>query len=329
MSLRLEVKTEAQSWPLAGTFAISRGAKTVADVLVVTVSDGEITGSGECVPYGRYGETMDSVQAQLEAVKHIECEADELDLLSARLAAGAARNAFDCALWDYRAKRSGQRVWSLAGLDTPQPVTSAFTLSLDSPEKMAEAAALNASRPLLKMKLAGDGDLERVAAVREQAPNAILIVDANEGWKPEQIEPMSLGLAELGVAMVEQPVHADEDHVLADLEHPLPFCADESCHTRDGLHALKTRYEFVNIKLDKTGGLTEALALREEARAAGFRIMVGCMMGTSLAMAPALLVAQGAEFVDLDGPLWMAKDRVPGLSFYGSVVSPPSPDVWG
>jgi L-Ala-D/L-Glu epimerase len=326
---RLRLDVDVESWPLAGTFAISRGAKTAADVVVVTLSDGEHVGRGESVPYAHYGESMASVVEQLR-----ECASNltlglEPSGAQGLLPAGAARNALDCALWDLTARRTGQRVWSLAGLAQPEPVTTAYTLSLDSPEKMGAAAALNAHRPLIKLKLAGEGDIERVTAVRENAPESTLIVDANEGWRPEQVEPMAHGLAELGVAMVEQPVPANEDEVLARLAHPLPFCADESCHTREGLEQLAGRYEFVNIKLDKTGGLTEALALRDAARAQGFRIMIGCMLGTSLGMAPAVLLAQGAEFVDLDGPLWIAKDRQPGLRYDVSRVDPSTQELWG
>lgn len=326
---QVTLTVRSESWPLAGTFAISRGAKTTAEVVVVEVTDGEHRGLGECVPYTRYGESMASVLAQLNGIagrlRPGAVAADAQGLLPA----GAARNALDCALWDLAAKRTGERVWTLAGEPSPGSVTSAYTLSLDTPEAMGRAALANAQRPLMKLKLAGDGDLDRVSAVREAAPDTALIVDANEGWRPDQVEPMAAALADLGVSLVEQPVPADDDAILAELVHPVPFCADESCHTSEGLEQLVGRYEFINIKLDKTGGLTEALALRDAGLAAGFRIMVGCMLGTSLGMAPALLVAQRAEFVDLDGPLWMARDREPGLHYDGSVVSPPEISLWG
>jgi L-alanine-DL-glutamate epimerase-like enolase superfamily enzyme len=326
-TLRLEAHTE--SWPLAGSFTISRGTKTTAEVVVLEISDGAHSGRAECVPYARYGESMDGVLAQLADLNgKLAGDVSPADAQSA-LPAGAARNALDCALWDLTAKRFGQRVWTLAEEPVPEPVTTAYTLSLDTPENMGAAARASAHRPLIKLKLAGDGDLERVSAVRENAPDATLIVDANEGWRVDQVEHMAAALARLGVAMVEQPLRVGEDDILGELSHPLPFCADESCHTREGLERLAGRYEFINIKLDKAGGLTESLALRDAGLAAGFRVMVGCMMGTSLGMAPAFLIAQGAEFVDLDGPLWMAQDRKPGLRYDGSIVSAPDAALWG
>jgi L-alanine-DL-glutamate epimerase-like enolase superfamily enzyme len=244
--------------------------------------------------------------------------------------AGAARNAIDAALWDLEAKASGTSVWALADIRTqPHTIVTAYTISLDTPEKMGEAAAEHATRPLLKLKLTGEGDLERVEAVRQGAPNAKLIVDANEGWGVEHLAQYSPALAALGVALIEQPLPAGQDAALASVSHPVPLCADESCHTTEDLDALAGRYEFVNIKLDKTGGLTEALRLKAAARERGFKIMVGCMVGSSLAMAPALLVAQDAELVDLDAPLLLARDRQPGLRYEGSLVFPPKPNLWG
>ncbi|MBT6274617.1 MAG: dipeptide epimerase [Chromatiales bacterium] len=323
------MSVEHQTWPLKGTFSISRGSKTVSEVVMAQVSDGEHTGRAECVPYARYGESIESVIAQLNGCAGaLGFDADPR-VSQHLLPAGAARNALDCALWDLYAKQQGSSVWCLAGLAEPQTVTTVYTLSLDTPENMGAAAKAQTARPLMKLKLAGEGDLERVAAVRENAPDSRLIVDANEGWQPSQVESFAAALADLGVSMVEQPLHSDADAVLADIAHPLPFCADESCHTREGLEQLVGRYDLVNVKLDKTGGLTEALALCERARELGFGVMVGCMMGTSLGMAPGVLIAQGAEYVDLDGPLWMAKDRVPPLAYAGSVVSPANPDLWG
>ena len=253
---------------------------------------------------------------------------DRLDLQN-KLTSGAARNALDCAFWDLEAKRTGTSVRQLLGLPPLQPLTTAYTLSLDTPEKMGQAAAQQANRPLLKIKLAGSGDLERITAIRQNAPNARLIVDANEGWQATMVEPFSAELAALGVTLIEQPLPAGADAVLADLDHPVPLCADESCHTAADIAALVGRYDLVNIKLDKTGGLTQALALIQAARTAGLGIMVGCMVGTSLGMAPAVLLAQEADYVDLDGPLLLAQDRDHGLRYTGSVVHPPSPALWG
>lgn len=317
-------------FPIRGTFAISRGSKTESHVVTVTLRDGDAVGRGECVPYPRYDESVDSVMAQIEAMRAaIEAGIDRA-ALDARMPAGAARNAVDCALWDLEAKRRGVRAWTLAGLPEPTGIVTAYTLSLDTPTAMGTAAAGARERPLLKLKLAGDGrDVERVAAVRRHAPEARLIVDANEGWRPADLAPLLREMAALRVELVEQPLPAGDDAALAEVERAVPVCADESCHTRDRLAELAGRYDAVNIKLDKTGGLTEALALATEARARGLAVMVGCMLGTSLAMAPALLVATGAKVVDLDGPLLLARDRQPGLVFDGSVIRPPVPALWG
>jgi len=324
---RLTVRRE--SWPLAQVFTISRGSRTTAEVVVAEVIDGPYRGRGESVPYARYGETVDAVQTAIEAMApEIGAGIDRVEL-QAKMPAGAARNALDAALWDIEAKSTGKSVCRLAGLDAPGPLVTAYTISLDTAEAMGRAAAAEAARPLLKIKLTGEGDLERVRAIRAAAPGSRLIVDANEGWSAEQFERYAPDLAGLGVALIEQPLPADEDEALAHLPHAVPVCADESCHTRDGLDRLVGRYEFINIKLDKTGGLTEALALAVAARAQGFRLMVGCMIGTSLAMAPATLVAQQAEFVDLDAPLLLARDRQPGLRYDGSTLYPPKPVLWG
>ncbi len=325
----IDLNVTNESWPLAEVFTISRGSKTAADVVVVELKGGPHIGRGECVPYARYGETVDGVIASLEGVRSALSGDVTRQQIQSLLKPGAARNALDCAFWDLDAKRSGAPVWELAGLAKPGPLVTAFTLSLDTPEKMAAAASRNATRPLMKLKLTGEGDLERVAAVREAAPNTDLIVDANEGWSVEMVEPFSTDLAKHGVKMIEQPLPAADDRMLADVSHPVPLCADESAHTSAELDALIGRYDVINIKLDKTGGLTEALVLRKAAEAAGLQIMIGCMVGTSLAMAPAVLVGQGAAFVDLDGPLLLAKDRVDGLEFVGSTLQPPTPALWG
>lgn len=327
MSRRLDVRLE--SWPLKGTFRISRGAKTEAHVVVAEIAEGHHAGRGEAVPYPRYDETPVGTRDEIEGLRAaIEGGLDRADLQAA-LPAGAARNALDCALWDLEAKLSGRPAWVLAGLEAPRPCITAVTLSLDTPEKMGEAAARHAALPLLKLKVTGEGDLDRIRAVRENAPGARLIVDANEGWTPPMLDALLPALAALGVEMVEQPLPSADDGALAGRRLALPLCADESCHTRADLPRLEGRYPMVNIKLDKTGGLTEALALAADAHARGFRIMVGSMVGTSLAMAPAALLAGLADYVDLDGPLLLARDRAPGLSYDGAEMAPPAPALWG
>ena len=310
---------------LAQVFTISRGSRTETQVLTVRVTRGGATGWGECVPYARYGESLDSVTAQIEGLPPGISRAE----LQQALPAGAARNAVDCALWDLEAKAAGKRVWELAGLPTPGPLTTAYTLSLDTPEAMRAQAAKHAQRPLLKIKLGTPDDLPRLRAVRQGAPKARIIVDANEGWEVETFLDIQDELASLGVALVEQPLPAAADEALAGMQRLVPVCADESCHTREGLAGLRGKYDVINIKLDKTGGLTEALGLRDLARAEGFGVMVGCMVGSSLAMAPAMLVAQGTDYVDLDGPLLLAEDREVPLTYEGSKVDPPGPELWG
>jgi L-alanine-DL-glutamate epimerase-like enolase superfamily enzyme len=316
-------------FPIRGVFRISRGARTESVVVAVTIHEGDVAGRGECVPYPRYGESVDSVLEQIARVRAAVEGGAGRDAVQDLLPAGAARNAVDCALWDLEAKRSRRPVWALAGLERPRPLTTAFTLSVDTPAAMEAAARAAAERPLLKLKLTGDGDLDRVAAVRRGAPRARLVVDANEAWSADHYATYAQDLAVLGVELIEQPLPAGSDQGLAGIPHPVPVCADESCHDRATLAGIAGRYEAVNIKLDKTGGLTEALRLRAAARAAGLRIMVGCMLGTSLAMAPAILVGQDADWVDVDGPLLLARDRDPGLAYHGSVVSPPEPALWG
>jgi L-Ala-D/L-Glu epimerase len=321
----VRIAAAVEAFPLARPFTISRGSRTEARVLTVSVEAGGVLGRGECVPYARYGETPESVAAQVAALPR------DLDraALQALLPPGAARNAVDCALWDLEAKAGGRRVWQLAGLPEPGPVVTAFTLSLDTPEAMRAQAAENAARPLLKVKLGGAGDLARIEAVRAGAPRARIVVDANEGWTPDTYAGLASALVRLGVAMVEQPLPAGEDAALATMARPLPVCADESCHDRASLPALAGKYDMVNIKLDKTGGLTEALALRDAARVAGYGVMVGCMVGTSLAMAPAVLLAQGAGVADLDGPLLLAADRPHPLVYDERGVHPATPELWG
>jgi L-Ala-D/L-Glu epimerase len=314
-----------ESFRLAEVFTISRGSRTEAKVLTVRVERDGVTGRGECVPYARYGESLDSVAAQIAGLPEGITRPD----LQHALPPGAARNAVDCALWDWEAKRAGRRAWDLAGLPAPGPVITAFTLSLDTPDRMEAAAARHAHRPLLKIKLGTPDDMPRLEAVRRGAPNARIIVDANEGWTAEVYADLAPHLLRLGVALVEQPLPAADDAALIGLARPVPVCADESCHDRASLSHLAGKYDMVNIKLDKTGGLTEALALRDAARAAGFQLMVGCMVGTSLAMAPAVLVAQGAEIADLDGPLLLAEDRPHPLAYDQAGVHPPDPALWG
>lgn len=310
---------------LAQVFTISRGSRTEAKVLTVRVTRDGVTGWGECVPYARYDETLDSVEAEIRA---LPSDIDR-DGLQEALSPGAARNAVDCALWDLEAKRAGRRVWDLAGLPAPGPEVTAYTLSLDTPEAMQAQAAKNAHRPLLKIKLGTPDDMPRLEAVRAGAPEARIIVDANEGWSAEVYADLAPHLLRLGVALVEQPLPAGEDEALLGIDRPVPLCADESCHDRASLPKLRGKYDMVNIKLDKTGGLTEALALRDAARAEGYDVMVGCMVGSSLAMAPAMLVAQGAAVTDLDGPLLLAEDRDVPLTFDAAGVHPPAAALWG
>ncbi len=320
----MQITVTAEEFRLARVFTISRGSRTAAKVLTVRVSAGGVTGWGECVPYARYGESIESVTAQIEAVGEVDRAA-----LQDALPAGAARNALDCALWDIEAKQRGQRVWQIAGLAQPVAQITAFTLSLDTPAAMEAQARVHAARPLLKIKLGTPDDMPRLEAVRRGAPAARIIVDANEGWSADVYADLAPHLLRLGVEMVEQPLPAGADDMLAEIARPLPVCADESCHDRASLPALRGKYDMVNIKLDKTGGLTEALALRAAAVAQGYGVMVGCMIGTSLAMAPAVLVAQGAVVTDLDGPLLLAEDRAEPLEYDAAGVHPPRAALWG
>jgi L-alanine-DL-glutamate epimerase-like enolase superfamily enzyme len=310
---------------LAEAFTISRGSRTEAKVLTVRAMRDGVTGWGECVPYARYGETPDSVTAQIEGLPDGISRQDLQDALPP----GAARNAVDCAVWDWHAKHEGCPVHQLAGLPAPGPVITAFTLSLNTPEHMEKAAARHAHRPLLKIKLGTPDDMPRLEAVRRGAPASRIIVDANEGWTAEVYADLAPHLLRLGVEMVEQPLPAGQDDMLAEIDRPLPVCADESCHDRASLPTLKGKYDMVNIKLDKTGGLTEALALKVAAERQGYAIMVGCMVGSSLAMAPAVLVAQNVAITDLDGPLLLAADRDHPLVYDAAGVHPPTAALWG
>ena len=349
----LLIEAREEVWPLKEVFRISRGSRTEAQVVVVTVSDGEHFGHGEGVPIKRYKQSIASVIVQIESVNRVR----DLDRfkLQQLLPPGAARNALDCALWDLEAKRSGKRVWELANIPimscsrrsvgdahashseaaTPREpnvdqVETSFTISLDTPEKMAAGAKAAATKPILKLKLGGENlDLSRVQAVHAGAPNARLLIDANESWSPEHYRKIVPAFQELAVELIEQPFPADADEVLETLDHPIPVCADESCHTTADVPRLKNRYEVINVKLDKTGGLTEALRLCERARESGFKLLIGCMVGTSLGMAPARLLASAAEWVDLDGPLLLARDREHALAYTNGRLGLPSSQLWG
>lgn len=327
MARHLEATIEA--FPIAGSFTISRGSKTQADVIVCTISEDGLSGRGECVPYRRYGETMDSVMAEIMAVtKAIEAGLMR-DGLQSAMNPGAARNAIDCALWDLEAKRSQRPVGTVIGASSREPIVTAFTLSIAEPEAMGADALKNRERPLLKIKLGTEDDESRMRSVRDSAPDARIIVDANEGWTSENIERHLAIAHELKISLIEQPLPVGKDAILSRIERLVPICADESVHSTADLASLRDRYDAVNIKLDKTGGLTEALLMKAEAERLGFQIMVGCMVGTSLAMAPAVLLAKDTDYADLDGPLLLAQDRPGGLRYEGSLVYPPTPDLWG
>jgi L-alanine-DL-glutamate epimerase-like enolase superfamily enzyme len=325
----LRLQAAVERWPLREAFTISRGSKREAAVVVATLGDGVHTGRGECVPYARYGESIESVVAAIEGCADAIGRGLSREQLASVLPAGAARNALDCALWDLEAKRSGRSAAMLAGMGDLHPVLTAYTLSLDAPEAMAARAREVADFPLLKLKLGGAGDAERLAAVRAARPNARLIADANEAWQASETESLLAAAAEARVELVEQPLPAGSDVILAEIVRPVPVCADESAHGNDTLFRIADRYDAVNIKLDKTGGLTEALSVATWAREVGLRLMVGSMVATSLAIAPALILAQDADWVDLDGPLLLARDRVPGLRYEGATIFPPEPALWG
>ena len=328
--MALSVHATAETWELAGPFAISRGTKSRVDVVVATLRDGRFEGRGEGVPYPRYGESVEAALEAIEAFREM-CRVGSRDTLRDALPPGAARNAVDCALWDLEARRCGVPVWELAGLPAPEPVVTAYTIGLDAPAEMAAAARRNAARALLKIKL-GDRaelDVERLRGVRAAAPDARLIVDANEGWSMAELETVAPAAAELGVELLEQPLPAGADDALAGFDAPVPLGADESLQGEVDLVDLAAKYRVLNVKLDKTGGLTQALRLVADARTRGFDIMVGCMVATSLSMAPALLLAQDAAFVDLDGPLLLAADRPDGLRYDNDRVAFPPSGGWG
>lgn len=325
----LALSIDIETWALRNAFVIARGSKTEARVVTVTITDGGATGRGECVPYARYGETVEGVVAVLERVRaDMGCIASR-GALAAALPAGAARNALDCALWDLEAKRGRVSASVLAGLPSPGPLETCYTLSLDTPLAMAEAARAVADLKLLKLKLGGEGDDERLRAVRQARPDARLVADANEAWTVDMLQPFLAVAAEAGFELIEQPLPSASDEALADLAHDVAICADESAHTSSDIPRLARCYDAVNIKLDKAGGLTEALAMAQAARDAGLKIMVGSMVSTSLALAPAFLVAQGADWVDLDGPLLLAADRPHGFSIERGIIAPPAAALWG
>ncbi len=324
----MKVNLYTQSWPIRGSFTISRGSKTQAETIIVELEKEGVVGRGECVPYARYGESISSVTKQIDEVISQISEGITREQLQSLLPSGAARNALDCAMWDLECKLTAQSVWQKTGVVADSLIT-AFTLSLDTPENMEKAAQENAHRPLLKLKLGGPDDLDRVKAVRRGAPETKIILDANEAWTVASYQQLIPELLKLNVAMIEQPFHADQDDALLELERPIPICADESCHDRDSLKNVVGRYDMVNIKLDKTGGLTEALKLKSEAEEAGLKVMVGCMVSSSLSMAPAFVVAQGTAVVDLDGPLLLSEDIENGFEFKNNAMLPFRSELWG
>ncbi len=326
---QISLSARSVSYPVNGIFRISRGARIKADAVMVSLTDGTHTGYGECVPYARYSETTDSVMRAITAMAKPIADGLDRTALQEAMPAGAARNALDCAFWDLEAKQTGMRVWDMLDLPKPQGITTAYTISFDEPDVMQQKAAENTNRPLLKVKLASADDLPRVTAVRNGAPNAEIIVDANEGWTKETYQNTIEGLQEFGVTAIEQPLPVADDDILETLAHPIPLIADESLHTRKDLRAISNRYDMINIKLDKTGGLTEALKLKAEAQNLGLGIMIGCMMGSSLAMAPAMILATDAKIVDLDGPLLLAQDHAHPIHFNGSIMHAPPRRLWG
>jgi L-Ala-D/L-Glu epimerase len=325
----MHMKIAQETWALRGVFRIARGARTHAHVVTVTLTQDGAIGRGECVPYARYGESSDSVAAQLEAVRARVESGIDVQTAQSLLPAGAARNALDCALWDLEAKRQAKPVWQLAGMAKPKPVLTAYTISLDAPDIMAQAALAATGRPLLKVKIGGEDDIARVRAVAEARPDARLIVDANEGLSDESLPQLLAQARDLNIDVIEQPFAVKQDYRLGQVAAPIAICADESFHTSADIEHLLQNYDAVNVKLDKTGGFTEGLKAVRDARAAGLRVMVGCMVGTSLVTAPAVLLAQLADWADLDGPLLLDRDREPGLTYDGSILYPPTPDVWG
>ncbi len=327
----LKMSIAYQEWPYRQTFTFARETREAAPLFVVHVTDGTHIGRGECGLQSLKNETPQIVLSQLRDMRERIGALGTRAALNAAIPAQSSRNAVDCALWDLECKRTGQSIWALTGLARPDSIEVDITIGINSLEKMrADAlAAVARGYRLLKLKADAQSVLEKVSAIAEAAPGVAFIVDANEAWSLEQLQDLAPTLKALNVVMIEQPLHHDKDTPLSSYDSPIPLCADESCATRDGLEVLADRYDAINIKLDKTGGLTEALAMKAEAQMLGFTIMIGCMVGTSLAMAPAVLLAQDAEFVDLDGPLLLARDREPGLRYTASLVAPPEADLWG
>lgn len=318
-----------ESFAIAGSFTISRGSKREAVVVTVRIGEGDATGRGECTPYARYGETPEGIAAHIASMADPIARGMTRGELQSAMPAGAARNAIDCALWDLEAKQTGVRAWQRAGMAAPEARLTCYTISLAEPEVMAARAIAAAHMPLLKLKLGGEGDALRMAAVRRARPDARLVADANEAWSPYDLERLLAAAATCAIELIEQPLPAGDDGMLAKVAHVVPICADESAHTADGLADLRDRYDAVNIKLDKTGGLTGALDMARHAHALGLKVMAGCMVATSLAMAPAVLVAQAAHWSDLDGPLLLARDREPPIGYDGALIRPPQPELWG
>ena len=327
--MRRYLEATTESFPIAGSFTISRGSRTQADVVTCTIRDGVFTGTGECVPYKRYGESIEGVLTDIRSIADAVADGMDREGLQRAMKPGAARNAVDCALWDLEAKMNGTSVAARILSASAKPLVTAYTISLGDADTMAASAAENASRPLLKVKTGTEDDEARMRAIRAAAPNAQIIVDANEGWTDANIEHHLAVAAEVNISLIEQPLPAGKDGILSRISRPVAICADESVHLTQDLAALRDRYDAINIKLDKTGGLTEALVMKAEAQRLGYTIMVGCMVGTSLAMAPAVLLAQDTALADLDGPLLLARDRTPGLVYEGSIVYPPKPELWG
>lgn len=327
--MKTTLSTETEAWPIRGAFTLSRGSKTEAVVVVCRIARDGATGFGECVPYARYGETVESVLAQIEEIIPLVADGAGREEVNAAMAPGAARNAVDCALWDLDAKLSGLPVHRRICAAPPRPVPTCVTISLDDPQEMAQHARANAMRPMLKVKLGGTNDEDIIHAVTAAAPDSRIILDANESWTPYNIHDLMMVAAQARIMLIEQPLPAGQDEILEHIPHPVPICADESVHVTADLEPMRERYDAVNIKLDKTGGLTEALAMRMRAHEIGYSVMVGCMVATSLSMAPAILLAQEAQYVDLDGPLLLTRDRPHGLHYSAVVVSPPDPRLWG
>jgi len=319
-------------------FSISRGESDNFDVVIVKLEQNGIMGWGESSPTERYCETAYKTISLIENFRKELENGISRNEIQSMMPKGAARNAVDCAMWDLEAKMANKRVWELSefskhlqidNLGKPKIVTTVYSIGLDTPKKMGYLAKKNSKRPILKIKLTGDGDLERLNSIKENAPDSRLIVDANEGWEPEHYSRFVPEFLKLGVEMIEQPFPADKDNLLKNFDHPIPICADESCHDRNDLPHLEGLYEFINIKLDKTGGLSEAMYLQKEAESKGFKTMVGCMSSTSLGIAPAFLIAQHAKIIDLDAPLYLYNDRSFPIKYELSNVFPPSEHLWG